>query len=79
MDKQQLTGWFPGHIKPVRPGVYRRRFADGGRLYARWDGLFWRIAHTKPEAAAKEVSRSPIQSSPDWRGVAKPTKECRHG
>ena len=74
MTKQQLTGWFPGHIKPVRPGVYPRRMIFDEVRYARWDGL-WKCSAPTPEEAALEQEDSPLQDEPDWCGLANPPKE----
>lgn len=75
---KQLTGWFPGQIKPVHPGVYRRRFREsrsGLYVYALWANGFWRVGDYNPNKAAAERRRSIVQDSPDWCGLANPPKE----
>lgn len=71
---KQLTGWFPGHIKPVRAGVYERRFGHLIR-YARWDGRRWMRSSSSIVFAATEWFGSPMQRALDWRGLALPPKE----
>lgn len=59
MNNQQLTPWFPMHVKPHRPGVYRLRRHDPERIsYARWDGRIWRFTSDTVESAAKQVHKS---------------------
>lgn len=56
------TPWFPGTVRPVRPGVYERRGVwvsqFGGENtaangYAMWDGLRW--CRSQPSALAAAV------------------------
>lgn len=39
--KHNLTPWFPGHIKPVRPGVYQTRYRGSTDGYSYWTGKRW--------------------------------------
>lgn len=69
---QKLTPWFPGHIKPVRPGVYQQMSGSGTRLgYQRWDGERWFSWHATPAGAASAVFAvmGEFQNDP-WRGLA---------
>ena len=53
----KLTRWFPGHIKPVREGVYQQMCGIGLSLgYQKWDGLRWFLWNITPEGAEKETS-----------------------
>ena len=67
------TPWFDGSVKPVRVGVYQRRYSNGLILYSLWDGARWMLnAETANEAAgtgARWKDASPHQFIP-WRGLA---------
>jgi hypothetical protein len=71
-----LTPWFPAAVKPVRKGVYERKYAwMNCPMYSYWDGHTWYVADT---SINKAVLR--FQSGLDsilmvkWRGLAdKPT------
>lgn len=45
MTEIKLTEWFPGFVKPVRPGWYRTKFVVGtlksGEGYSYWSGKQW--------------------------------------
>lgn len=72
---EKLTPWFPGDVKPVRPGVYSRLFRGRRPLYARWDGDKWMGADLTTFKAEKMTCRSLWESLP-WRGLAQdPSKE----
>lgn len=41
---KKMTPWFPGNVKPVRPGVYNvscRSSGQTGNWYGRFDGNRW--------------------------------------
>ncbi len=63
-----VTDWFPGDVKPVRPGVYEREFA-GGRLFARWAAGQWNQGWNSIAMAEKE-HRASINLSARWRGLS---------
>lgn len=73
MSKQKLTPWFPGHVKPVRPGVYQ---VDGnfGMGWKNWDGSHWLAFHYTSVYAVAESSISVTQDMP-WRGLASDPKK----
>jgi hypothetical protein len=78
MSAPKLTPWFPGHIKPVRPGVYERDLSHGP--YALWTGRIWLAAkRTKTQARFCGVPSGyqPDEEdpfNPSWRGLAKEPK-----
>lgn len=70
----KLTDWYPGGVKPVRPGVYERDYALPGEkrpllAFCMFDG-FWRTGLGDKERAASDIGLSDYQALP-WRGVAK--------
>lgn len=73
----KTTRWFSGKVKPVRDGLYQRRF--GKNIY--WAVFLkgkWRFAmgSSRKELAVKQRGVSPVQTSSDilWRGLAKEPK-----
>lgn len=73
MSEPKLTPWFPGHIKPVRPGIYRVWWYLAP-TYARFDGRRWMAGnHNGPADAALVVA--PASCHPlKWRGLAEQPK-----
>lgn len=66
----KLTDWFPGSIKPVRPGVYQQMCGFGERIgYQKWDGEYWYSREITLEAAHRAPYRAYTQDDP-WRGLA---------
>lgn len=67
-----VTPWFPGTVKPVRPGVYQRML-NVEIVYAYFDGRHW--FNSSPSfVVAKRNGRfsrfiSGVQNTADWRGV----------
>jgi hypothetical protein len=75
----KLTKWYPGHVKPVRKGVYQRLMPDG-LVYARWNGEHWLSG--VPWLLPRPWWDKPNRKRPDlsffqhceWRGVTKPPR-----
>jgi hypothetical protein len=68
----KLTPWFPGHIKPVRPGVYQVFWATSP-IPARFDGACWYAGSDNLLTASK--SPKPASCDPrKWRGLAEEPK-----
>lgn len=70
----KVTPWFPGTVKPVRPGVYQRML-NLEVVYAYFGGKNWYLsspfygqARSNGECAHRV---SAVQTSPQWRGVLK--------
>ena len=71
MKEPKLTPWFPGHIKPSRPGVYQQYSGLGGIGYQLWDGLAWRLWERTPQAAAASfVQVASAYQNDQWRGLS---------
>jgi hypothetical protein len=68
MSKLKLTQWFPGEVKPVRMGVYERKWPDGDRVWTIWNGRNWGNSFLSP-VDVRYVCRGIEQSIP-WRGLA---------
>jgi hypothetical protein len=68
----KLTPWFPGHIKPVRKGVYMQRDGVGEDTgYQYWDGALWSIWHPTINGAANAKHKAGRMHQDDkWRGLA---------
>ena len=68
-----LTPWFPGDVKPARPGVYQRDFGRE-RKYAYWTGSAWKLGSATPEGAEACNDYSPVQLNTTvcWRGLTEP-------
>lgn len=66
---RKLTSWYPGHVKPVRPGVYQRKYKKPGVRYCRFDGERWFIYEETVQLAADGDLVSIRQNIP-WRGLA---------
>ena len=73
----KLTEWYPGHIKPVRVGVYERDYGpteNGESIFCHWNGKRWSWGGNSVDdvqramSVVKEIS-SGRQSLP-WRGLA---------
>ncbi len=75
----KLTPWFSGDQKPVRVGVYERKYGeaddDEAGLYCYWDGLHWHAWEATAYGAYIHVNlRNPHYSAfqyEPWRGVLK--------
>jgi len=66
-----LTPWYPPHIKPVRIGAYETDAMSGG-VYQYWDGFRWSSYCNSPQSAFRfRASKSGYQS-PCWRGLTSP-------
>lgn len=75
---KNLTPWFPGDVKPVRPGVYITRLWESqGGMFAYWSGKHWGWRQpTAESAAAFGVSgHDRAEQSKQWRGLAQQPKE----
>lgn len=73
MTKPTETPWFPGHIKPVHVGVYKRRLQDKSLRYSRWSGTVWHLLARTAFDAANELNISGSQCL-DWRGLTEQPK-----
>ena len=62
------TPWFPGSVKPVRPGVYEREYGLNNVAFCRWNEG-WYCSSLKNEIASRARKPSGNQSLP-WRGLA---------
>ena len=71
----KLTPWYPGHVKPVRVGVYERKYRNinDNSVYSRWNGEKWFCGSFHVHFAEEDMEPSSYQSLP-WRGIAKEPK-----
>jgi hypothetical protein len=73
--RQKRTPWFPGKVKPARPGVYERMFESGHSYFALWTGRKWMVSYFSPARAAAEDMPSPLQEAASWRGLTQQAAE----
>ena len=68
---EKLTEWYPGHIKPVRVGVYQRLYGRVVVGFAYWNGRNWHQGEGHITGALSWV-KYPTPGLPDlmWRGLA---------
>ena len=69
-QEPELTDWISGDLKPVRPGVYQRKFESGVIGYSCFYRGYWYCWEASPEKAEKVQFMSTHQVKP-WRGLAK--------
>lgn len=71
----KLTPWFPGHIKPVRKGVYQQFCGDGKKIgYQYWNGKYWLSWFSSVEIAANAKTQHVVSQcfqNDKWRGILK--------
>lgn len=69
----KLTDWFQGDVKPIRVGIYERRYKSG-IYFSKWNGIHWGFGHCKVKFAnLTEDFLSQYQNLP-WRGLSKDPK-----
>lgn len=71
--KHELTEWYPGHVKPVRDGVYQtpNNSSNGQNVFQYWDGHFWGFRCLSPDIALKYRFYKSAHQNPKWRGIKK--------
>ena len=71
----KLTPWYPGHVKPVRVGVYERDYGDDDQTpsYCYFDKVWSSYGGSVEEAESYKDYVSSEQCYP-WRGIAKEPK-----
>ena len=71
----KTTKWFPGHIKPVRAGIYQVRGVRGDIGYQHWDGNYWYYWSESPYV--KKFNSAQVATcyqNDAWRGLAQEPK-----
>ena len=66
----RLTPWFPGDVKPVRDGVYERKFLDSCGWYAMFYRGQWKSVRLSVQDAKEHRGASMQQAAYLWRGLA---------
>ena len=75
-NTDNTTPWFPGHVKPVRRGLYQRNTNLGEDIWPTWtlwDGKRWRMNSCNRFEAESAQLPSGWQSLP-WRGLKEPQR-----
>lgn len=66
------TPWFPGHIKPVHFGVYKRRDNVGHVTFSRWADGWFTGTHSANDAA--KMKAASCWQDMEWRGLTEQPK-----
>lgn len=69
MTAPKLSPVFPGHIKPVHAGPYKRKYAYGWR-YCYFEN-HWCVASQTIAGAMENAPTASINQSLPWRGLSK--------
>jgi hypothetical protein len=70
-----LTPWFPGDVKPVRPGVYMQWCGLELEVgYQYWNGEFWGFWCSTVEAASQYKNTCASTQDEPWRGLMEEPK-----
>lgn len=67
------TPWLPREVKPIRVGVYERRYPTGAVSFSKWDGERWYVQGFSVGIASNIPEVSMWQNLP-WRGLSKGPK-----
>ncbi|WP_395009808.1 hypothetical protein [Undibacterium sp.] len=69
MKKPKLTKWFDGSVKPVRDGVYERKYpGEPESVYNKFANGKWYVGGWTIEQADFKSGISEYQNDP-WRGL----------
>ncbi|WP_175712162.1 hypothetical protein [Burkholderia ambifaria] len=73
-----LTEWFPGTIKPARPGMYevKREYCDGTPMpdhYLQWTGKRWEYAYAFRLGHKGDYAH--LARNEKWRGLKEPQRD----
>lgn len=71
MSTKQRTEWFPGKVKPVRPGVYERHIRTIGVRWSHWDGFRWGGFAGRYKQALENRRFPSGHQNERWRGLAR--------
>jgi hypothetical protein len=73
----KLTDWFPPEVKPVRVGVYERKFGSSENCgLCKWNGKAWFWRCKTPFDASTESVKSGFQELP-WRGLTENPEKAK--
>ena len=72
--KEKLTEWFDGSEKPVKRGIYQRKFSTERIVFSKWNGREWLYSWGNAGGANQATWKSAAQDLP-WRGLAEEPKK----
>lgn len=81
--QHNLTPWFPGYVKPVRPGVYEAYWSSEREpepgWFAYFDGIDWSnsVSSIQEADACKEWKEGAVQDK-TWRGLSSAHADPSH-
>lgn len=70
-EKEEVTPWLPGSVKPHYTGVYERQYDGDDILPCLWDGYSWLVHGDDVDDALAQNIPSNFQDQP-WRGLFTP-------
>lgn len=65
----KLTDWFPGDIKPIRVGIYERRYSESIN-FSKWNGEYWSFGYYSVDLANERGHYLSQYQNLPWRGLA---------
>jgi len=69
--EMKLTEWYPGDVKPARPGVYETRIkGDIRQWFQHWNGEYFGYSSPSTFGAYASRSSKSIFDFCEWRGLA---------
>lgn len=71
MKTAKRTPWFPGHIKPIHPGLYETKANPNSLIYySWWNGRFWSSGFMNADTARYFRDFRANFQKKLWRGLA---------
>lgn len=74
MVTEKTTDWYPPNVKPVRVGIYERKFLSASARFSYWNGKEWGANDMTPERAYLYRGCPSKYQFLLWRGLTKRSK-----
>lgn len=69
------VGIFPGSVKPVHEGMYKRISPQGNVVWSYWGGKFWGLFGSDKNRAYQRKHKASKKQSLPWIALAQPAKK----
>jgi hypothetical protein len=70
----KYADWYPGSVKPVRPGAYEvTEEDDAEEQFSWWDGRYWNSKWPSPWWAKAHDLFGEMETIVRWRGLREPS------